>query len=419
MLQPDHVLQMLRSRFEDDYPDWARGRGSWPMRISLKPPTTRERADNPVACHTWASNWRAYTGPGTVEYTNLRFPTATHSMPKTLRIDRPTHVAAATPETRQTWQQCGQRLTALQTAFSDAVFDRIIRRITNLPDRDYQRLHDTVAWLRTNPTSGLLLRQLPIEGIDTKWLQRHRGLVLPLLGDGAEPENVQPQDELGDDAGAGLTSSLRRRLHERLGLRVPPELIQTAALDPHLRAQVGGMRNFAASVDDLNQWSHHPRTVIILENKETGYAITDDLPGTVVLHGQGFNVADYARITWVRTSRVLYWGDIDAAGLQFVNDLRGYGITVDTVLMDTPTLTTYQHLATDGAGPQRTDLPHLSPTEADLYTHLANHAASHGTWLLLEQERIPWESAYQMLLTALFRSPAALDTDLCPGPLSI
>ena len=233
----------------------------------------------------------------------------------------------------------------LQRTFPQARFTGIIRRITDLDDRDYQRLVTTVTWLRANPVSGMLLRQLPIEGIDTKWLSSHAQLILALLGDsdhGPVPDSSQAVPAPG-----------ARRLHERLGLRVPPDLIQVAVLDPSLRAQLAGMRHLAASVEDLNRWEHRPDTVVILENKETGYAITDDHPGTVVLHGQGFSVACYARIGWVRTARiVIYWGDIDAPGLQFVNDLRGHGITVSTILMDTATLHRFRHLAADGAGPR-------------------------------------------------------------------
>src|SRR6266568_8837824 len=89
------------------------------------------------------------------------------------------------------------------------------------------------AWLRANPASGMLLRQLPIEGIDIKWLSRHAQLVLALLGDSVPAPNAdQP-----------ITGHGSRRLHERLGLRVPPDLIQVAVLDPALRAQLGGMRH--------------------------------------------------------------------------------------------------------------------------------------------------------------------------------
>jgi hypothetical protein len=220
--------------------------------------------------------------------------------------------------------------------------------------------------------------------------------VLALLGDQEPPLDDTPRETEDGPASA------RIRLHERLGLRTPPDLIQVAVLDQGLRTRLGGMRHFAASVEDLNAWSAQPHTVVILENKETGYAITGDHRGTVVLHGHGFSVVNYARITWVRNARALiYWGDIDAAGLQFVNDLRSLGLTVQTILTDIPTLEKARHLAIDGAPPQRTSLPLLTPGEQDLYAHLAQDAAADGTWLLLEQERVPWADAYPVLAEAI------------------
>jgi hypothetical protein len=103
---------------------------------------------------------------------------------------------------------------------------------------------------------------------------------------------------------------------------------------------------------------------------------------------------------------VIYWGDIDAPGLQFVSDLRGLGITARTVLMDRATLERYRHLAVTGAGPARHELPNLKPPEQQLYAHLVQHAADHGTGLLLEQERIPWAHAYQQL-TDTIGTPAS------------
>src|SRR5207249_10898456 len=113
---------------------------------------------------------------------------------------------------------------------------------TELPERDYQRLHDAVSWLKHNPASGMLLRQLPIEGIDTKSLSAQAHLVLALLG----MPDTQPSEQSDSDP----ATTRRLRLHERLGLRIPPDLIQVAVLDPALRAHVGGMRHLAASIDD-------------------------------------------------------------------------------------------------------------------------------------------------------------------------
>jgi hypothetical protein len=74
--------------------------------------------------------------------------------------------------------------------------------------------------------------------------------------------------------------------------------------------------------------------------------------------------------------------------------------------MDRATLERYRHLAVTGAGPARHVLPNLKSPEQQLYAHLVQHAADHGTGLLLEQERIPWAHAYQQL-TDTIGTPAS------------
>jgi hypothetical protein len=97
----------------------------------------------------------------------------------------------------------------------------------------------------------------------------------------------------------------------------------------------------------------------------------------------------------------LVWGDIDTAGLQFVSDLRGYGVTVTTIMMDVATLDRFSRLTVEGAGPQRKEVPHLTEPERLLYQRLVDHAPITGTGLLLEQERIPWHHAHPTLVTAI------------------
>lgn len=362
------------------------------MRIGLRPPDTATRSSSPTTCHEWAASWATYDGPGHVEYANLRFPTGTHPMPRALVLERPRDVARVHPRDLDVWMRCGQRLTHLERVFPEARLKTHVRRVTQLAEADYDRLVRAVTWLRGNPTSGMLLRQLPIEGVDTKWLVKHTALVLALLGD-------QDTEQYPGE----LPLSRKRALHQRLGLRVVPELVQVSVLDPDLRVQFAGMKHFAATVEDLNRWPRTPDTVLILENKETAFALTQDHHRTVVLHGHGFHVDQYARISWVRSAeRIVYWGDIDAPGLQFVSDLRSLGIGVRTILTSIETLERYRHLAVDGAMPQRTGTPpNLAPLETELYEHLAAHASANGIGLLLEQERIPWQEAYPVLKRAL------------------
>lgn len=407
--RPEEVVEYLRGRFDRDYPSWARGQGRWPMPVALHPPSTTERAQDQVGCHEWAAAWAGYTGPGTVEHAMLHFPTGrTHRMPKRLVLDRPGEVAAGHADDQRLWRRCGQRLTRLQEAFPQASYERVVRRLTELSELDFERLHSTAAWLRRHPTSGMLLRQLPIEGIDTKWLAEHATLVLALLGQVAAAETEEVSEAVGEPEDAGVAeavaASRRRVLHARLGLCVPPDLVQISVCDPSLRAQVGGMHHFAASVEDLNRWEAQPRAVAILENKETGYAVTDDLPGAVILHGHGRYVEQYARIDWVRqaAAQVVYWGDLDVPGLQFVSDLRALGVAARTVLTDLPTLNRYRRFAVDRPAPRLQAPPIcLTASELELYQFLVDHAAQHGTGLLLEQERIPWPDAEPALRAAL------------------
>jgi hypothetical protein len=136
-------------------------------------------------------------------------------MPKTLVLGSPLAAASVHRSTRETWIRCGERLRHLERAFPKARFDRVIRRLTELDADDFQRLVATVTWLDAHPTSGLMLRQLPIERVDTKWLGRNKSLVLALLG--AEDD---PADEAANETDG--PASARMRLHERLGLRVLP-----------------------------------------------------------------------------------------------------------------------------------------------------------------------------------------------------
>lgn len=74
-------------------------------------------------------------------------------------------IVAAAGETRR-WQSLQQRRAQLQ-ALDDgpqwsAVLVETFRYWNSLADNDFDRLLATVRWLRQNPDSGLLIRQLPI-----------------------------------------------------------------------------------------------------------------------------------------------------------------------------------------------------------------------------------------------------------------
>jgi hypothetical protein len=179
-------------------------------------------------------------------------------------------------------------------------------------------------------------------------------------------------------------------------------LIDVVLCDAAMRRHYEGARTLGLTAGDLAAIGTIPRTVLITENKETGYAMPDR-EGLLVVHGLGLHLKPLADIAWLRNTDVdvLYWGDIDAAGFEWLNNLRGYGIPAESLLMTETVINDYRHLSTTGALPTNQHLPNLTVEEADIYSKLRD-----GHWgrrFLLEQERLPWPACLLALDAALAR----------------
>jgi hypothetical protein len=382
-------------RFRLHYRAWACGDGTWPRRVPLGRPTNDALAGSLRPIKDWVADWRAWNGGGTIEWAPRRTILGPVSCPSAVVFDGPDDIAALTEATKATWTvTCGflSRLEAEWPGSTDRARP-ILSQVVEMDVRDQQRLIDVCRWLHANPNSGLFLRQVPVEGIDTKWIESHKGLVATLLRITAtNPDPRQPSNPADDDAIANF--------QERLGLRRTPQLINVVLCDDALRKQYQGARTLALTATDLAAMTTIPRTVLIIENKETGYAVPDR-DGLLAIHGLGLNLKALADIEWLRKSNVLYWGDIDAAGFEWLNNLRGYGVPAGSLLMDESIIDEYRHLSTKGALPTHKELLHLTRSEAVVYTSLRDERW--GRRFLLEQERLPWPACLAALDAALAR----------------
>jgi hypothetical protein len=390
MREPAAITAHLAVVFDEHYPTWALGGRDGLGTIGLGTPSTEQRTNDPAGCIAWAKRWRDYAGPGTVRWQRKKFPTGLVELPTHLRLSGPADAASVSPAAAATWRRCGDRLQTLDAAFAAAQFTpRNIRQITELADLDYLRLRDAARWLIANPASGLLPRQLPVEGMSSKWIETHLSLVGAMVGRADLPQNDDP----------GTTVNLLRQL----GLRTLPKLIPVHVLDSDLRAMLGGMRHLQAPVDDLNRWPQTPEIVLIAENKQTAYALDgEDLPRTVVVHAMGLHTDLYPQIRWIKEAKhVIYWGDLDTHGLEFLDKLRGLGINAQSILTDTATMNRFRHLASTSGTPKPRPVPNLTVSEAALYATLVEHFATSSEGLVLEQERIPWSHARAVIGEAI------------------
>lgn len=385
MLAPEALLPRLRTAWARNRQAWLAGEGRWPLAFSTGAPTQAQVSAHWEAFGLWLRGWCEYDGPGRVEFAERAWPQlGAQRLPQRWCFDAPEAVATALGEAGR-WQRARQRYAALLerfpgpaggdpgTASWPGVLARSFDLLADVHARDFVRLGDVLAWLLAHPASGMYLRQLPIAGVDTKWIEPHRGTLAAWL---AALRGGAPG--VGFDAVAGL--------------RAAPDRIRVRLLDPALRAVVGGLEDIASPPEAVAALALPARYALVVENLATGLAL-GELPGAVAFMARGYAVDALERIPWLRGMPIAYWGDIDTHGFAILDRLRSRLPQVQSLMMDEATLLAFSDLWVEEPRQARTlELPRLTAAEARLCAQLASGA--HGQRVRLEQERIPWDWAW-------------------------
>ena len=405
MLLPDQVRQALATRFARQHRRWfverLQGDPAWPFALALGSPIEQDLIADPARMREWVASWEHFapkTSGMQIEWAERQWPRlGRQRLPERLVL---TCAAAAADwvDAGSRWRQAcarADRLVAIWPALSgDAVLGRVFDALADYADDDFDRLVALVMWAGVNPVSGLYLRQLPVPGLDTKWIARRSGVVTELL---RVTHRAGPAG-----GGAGDSSDL----HALLGLRRVEARLRVRLLCPSLRQRAGGLEDVELPVSQLAGLDIAPRTVLIVENLDTGLALPD-MPGVVAVMKLGAAVKLVAQLPWMGRAQCLYWGDIDTFGFEILNRARSVVPHVRSVLMDVDTLLACRSLCVrEPAQVSAPELPLLTRDEHEVFDGLRGDRW--GERLRLEQERIPWQTAIQRLLTEVGRSPAPL-----------
>jgi hypothetical protein len=382
MRTPEQVAERLAATWRRRWPDWLGGSGDWPLAIPLDPPTESVAAASWSAFSRWIEMWRPGISPGTVRW-------ATRAWARMGGQSIPTHVefgsaadvarvlgASTASDFARTDARFRERCAAWPGI--ESAWRAHAAWLQTLSDEDFRRASGMLDWLAAHPQSGLYPRQLPVEGVDTKWLEHHSGPIAALL--------------------AARLGVARRPLATVAGLAVDPPRRRLRLLDPASRGRLGGLSDVSVRLDELAHLDLGAEIVLIVENQQSALAC-EEMANAVVVVGGGFSVTELACVPWLQRSPILYWGDIDAAGYQILSALRTQLPHVKSALMDESTLLVHRPLwSKDGATTRPHDLPGLTSDEAAVYRGLLSGRWGHG--VRLEQERIPWRHAWQTLCTA-------------------
>jgi hypothetical protein len=432
-LDPSAVAALLRRRWNGHHRRWLDGDGSWPLSILLHPPTERDTTRDLAGVRDWIEGWVAAEAdperPGELVWTERQWPgLGRQRLPERLVLADPAEIAAWVAE-RARWAVACERAASIRALLAPASKplaaigsaspgsqasaseqERTLRvprhDPATGPDRDraasaeqppqlgrhftwlaeaqpadFGRLLAVLRWLIEHPDSGLYVRQLPIPGIDTKWIGANRGPLVDLL--------VQQRRVQAAEGAARHTD-----LHRLAGLRREPDLMRLRILDPALRATVGGLGDITAPVEQIASLPIQPARVLIVENLQTGLAF-DDLAGAVCFMARGYAVEPFAAIPWLQGRPTHYWGDLDTHGFAILNRLRQHLPGARSLLMDADTLLRHRDLWQREDKPATAALERLSDAEQALFDGLLNHRW--GERVRLEQERIDWRYAWHRI----------------------
>lgn len=381
LVNPEDVRQRLSTRYRTGHRRWLEGGGDWPLSLPLGTPSEREAREHSAAVQAWLAQWQAWRGEGEVVWAERRWPVlGTQSVPERVVLRDAVQVATWLGQAER-WQRAGQRYAVMTERWPRLVgsLAKHFDVLADYSEEDFQRLSAMLEWLELHPDSRLYIRQLPVVGVDTKWLAGRRALVTELFS----------VIRVATDQSADF--------YVLTGIRREPVSMRLRLLDPDVRRMVGGLGDISAPAEEIARLSLELRRIFIVENLQTGLAF-ENLPGSAVFMQLGYAVDLFGIIPWLRHLPCYYWGDLDTHGFAILNRLRHYLPWARSILMDETTLLDNRDLWGQEDKPVGADLPLLTDEERGLYNDLCRHRW--GSRLRLEQERIPWAYASQRLRVA-------------------
>jgi hypothetical protein len=261
-------------------------------------------------------------------------------------------------------------VTRLRTEFPELgswVRSNVQGLIDSAPELD--GLIRVVRFLREHPRPNLFPRELPLP-VDTKFVERHKGLLREWLDAVLPPHAIRADEE---------------HFERRYGLRYAEPHLHVRLLDPELQRELGfPCQEFSLPLETLATLPASPDTVLVVENR-VNLLTLPPLPRTMGLGALGKGVTLLRYVPWLGSVPLVYWGDIDVQGFEILSSLRAIFPETHSILMDAATLDRRREHCTRGNAPGSLSLPHLTDAERAAYDRCRNENTR------LEQERIPME----------------------------
>lgn len=347
--------------------------GLFPLRLSLRQPSTAQLSDDFAAARSWVENWQnADSRFFQIEWRDINHKQlGRNRLPAAVLFATPADAAAFLKKSKEL-----ARFIELAQTLPDG-FDRLREWPGKYPLRvlehaeQWPKLLAVAGWIIEHPRPGIYLRQISLPGIDTKFIERHKKLLSEWL------------DLLLPDTAIDRQHSGIGGFELRYGFLARPQLIRFRLLDNGLA--IAGLSDLTVTAEEFAALNLPVRRVFVTENDINGLAFPP-VEGGMVIFGRGYGFEALAQAAWLRDKEIHYWGDIDTHGFAILGQFRRYFPQTRSLLMDEATLLSHRaHWVTE-ASPGKTELSHLAAEEAAMYDALRDNRF--GENVRLEQEYV-------------------------------
>jgi hypothetical protein len=233
-----------------------------------------------------------------------------------------------------------------------------------------------------NPKPNLYIRELEIEGVDSKFIEQHKKVLSTLLEAILKPQSYNQE----------ITKIANYGFEKKYGLKYDLPTIRFRILDESL--YINGLDDLSLPLNLFKKLELAFKKVYITENKINGLTFPK-IKESVVIFGLGYGVDILKEIEWLKNKKLYYWGDIDTHGFAILSQIRGYFPSIKSILMNHKTVIEFKHLAVKESKPFKGKLHNLNQEEEEVFEALKSNI--YGDSLRIEQERIPHFNLYYLL----------------------
>lgn len=345
----------------------------WPLRLPIGKPTASDLTQRLEHVRVHLEQWRQ-TDVGQVEWQAQRFRSTAESVevPAYWVLRTPSEWVAATYD--RTVRHEYQVLNRLAAATDSRFYQLMIRRrnlVLGRPEADVIRAAELAQVLSPGCAQGKPLRALALAGIDSKFFERNRALIIALL----DVLHDRQATDLGLEAFLGAEDQGH---HWLLLVDLDGDLL------PFKQQRVRAR--------ELQQTPLPGDTILVVENEQCLHQLPAT-SGTLAILGAGLNLA-WMQADWLNTKRIAYWGDIDTWGLTMLARAREYQPQLVPLLMTQAVFDEHRAGKAVVESEPSESLPEFGLTEAEqqLYRYLLSLQKCR-----LEQEFLPVETVYQAI----------------------